>query len=98
MDLLIVILTVIAAAIYGIIFFFKAWMTTIPKPPFDYYKFGATLIVAIIVGLIAAFSGATLDEAMFLAQMAEYGFYVAMVETILKGLFQGKWPAKYSNS
>lgn len=98
MDIKIVLFTVIAAAIYGLIFFFKAWMTMTPKPPFDLYKFMATIGIAIVIGAIAAFTGVTLDEAAFLTQMAEYGFYVAMVETILKALLKGEWPAQFTNS
>ena len=48
--------------------------------------------------LVVGGGDAACDEAMFLAQIAEYGFYVAMVETILKALFQGQWPAQFTNS
>jgi len=98
MDWTTVILAVIAAAIYGIIFFIKAWATTDPKPPFDPYKFGATLIVAVVVGFIAGVSGTSLTEAEFLIQMGAYAGYVAVLETLLKTLFQEKWPTKYPNS
>lgn len=99
MDWLVVILTVISAVAYGLIFFFKAWMTQEPKPPFDTYKFGATMIVAIVIGTVFAFNGVTFNEAAFLSQMAEWGFYVAMVETILKalmGAIGGTWPTSIS--
>lgn len=101
MDATVVIATMLSAIGYGLIYYWKAWQTQDPKPPFDTYKFTATLIVALLVGLIVAFSGKTLDEALFLAQMAEYGFYVAMVETILKAIFSliGKqWPTSFPTS
>lgn len=98
MDWTTVVFAVIAAAVYGIIFFAKAWLTMDPKPPFDPYKFGATLVVAIIVGLIAGMSGSTLTEAEFLIQMGAYAGYVAMLETLLKALLKGRWPAKFTYS
>lgn len=98
MDWTTVALAVVGAAVYGIIFFFKAWMTQEPRPPFDTYKFGATLIVAIVIGVIAGMTGVPLSEADFLTQIVEYGFYVAMVETILKAIFGSIWPTQYPDS
>ena len=93
-----VLFAVLGAAAYGIIFFIKAWVAMDPKPPFDPYKFGATLGVAIIIGLIAGMTGAPLTEADFLVQMGAYAGYVAILETLLKALLGSKWPAKYANS
>jgi len=98
MDWTVVIATVISAAVYGIIFWWKAQQTQDPPPPFDTYKFAATLFVAIIIGVISAFSGATFNEEYFLLQMGAYAGYVAMVETILKalvGLLGKTWPTSY---
>lgn len=94
MDWVVVIATILSAAAYGLIFWWKARQTQDPPPPFDPYKFVSTLIVAVIIGLIVAFSGATFNEALFLAQMAEYGFYVAMIETILKAILPNLWPLR----
>lgn len=98
MDWSTVIFAILGAAVYGIIFFIKAWVSMDPKPPFDPYKFGATLIVSFIIGLIAGMTGVPLTEADFLVQMGAYAGYVAMLETLLKALIGAKWPAKYINS
>jgi len=95
MDWIIVIATVLSAAAYGIIFWWKARQTQDPPPPFDVYKFAATMVVAIIVGLIAVFSGQTLTEEYFLLQIGAYAGYVAMIETILKALFGEAWPTSF---
>ncbi|GAF88613.1 unnamed protein product [marine sediment metagenome] len=98
MDWAVVIFTVISAGAYGIIFFFKAWMTQDPKPPFDNYKFGATLVVAVVIGLIAGIMGSPLTELDFLTQIAAYAGYIAMVETFLKAIFGKAWPTSYPES
>lgn len=98
MDWSVVIFAVFSAAVYGIIFFFRAWMTQDPKPPFDTYKFGATLIVAMVIGIIAGIAGTPLTELDFLSQMAAYAGYVAMIETILKTIFGKAWPTSYPKS
>ena len=95
MDVTVVIATILSAAVYGIIFWWKARQGQDPPPPFDAYKFGATMVVALIVGIIAAFSGITLSETDFLLQMGAYAGYVAMVETILKALFGKVWPTSF---
>ncbi len=87
MDWIVVLATVFSAAAYGIIFWWKARQTQDPTPPFDAYKFVATLIVALIIGLISAFTGSTFNEEYFLLQLGAYAGYVAMIETILKALF-----------
>jgi len=98
MDWTVVIFTVFSAAIYGVIFFGKAWMTQDPKPPFDIYKFGATMVVAIIIGIIVGIAGMPLTELDFLTQMAAYAGYVAIVETILKTIFGKAWPTSFPES
>lgn len=98
MDWTIIVFTVISAAIYGGIFFIKAYLTTEPKPPFDTYKFMATLVVAIIIGVIATFSGATLNEAELIAQLGQYAGYTAIVETLLKALLGKAWPTSFPES
>ncbi len=95
MDWTLVIFTVVSAIVYGSVFFIKAYMTTDPKPAFDRYKFTATLVVAAIIGVIAAFSGATLNEAEFLAQLGQYAGYTAIVETLLKAIIGKAWPTSF---
>lgn len=97
MDWIVVIATILSAAAYGIIFWWKARQTQTPPPPFDPYKFVSTLIVALIIGLIAAFSGQTLTEELFLLQIGSYAGYVAMIETILKALIPNRWPLTNPN-
>lgn len=92
MDWTVVIATMLSAAGYGLVYWWKSRQTQTPPPPFDAYKFAATMGIALVIGLISAFTGATFNEAIFLQQMAEYGFYVAIVETILKALFGKAWP------
>ena len=98
MDWTIVIFTVVFAIVYGSTFFIKAYLTTDPKPPFDTYKFTATLVVAAIIGVIAAFSGAILNEAELLAQLGQYAGYTAIVETLLKAIIGKAWPTSFHES
>ncbi len=95
MDWTIVVFTVVSAIVYGSVFFVKAYMTTDPKPPFDRYKFTATLVVAAIIGVIAAFSGAILNEAELIAQLGQYAGYTAIVETLLKAIIGKAWPTSF---
>jgi hypothetical protein len=98
MDWTVVIATLLSAAAYGIIFWWKARETSEDPVPFDAYKFTATMIIALIIGLITAFSGQSLTEEYFLIQMGSYAGYVAMVETILKALVSligGRWPTSF---
>ena len=97
MDWTVVIATMFSAAAYGLIFWWKARQTQEPPPPFDLYKFVSTLIVALIIGVISAFSGVTFTEEYFLLQMGAYAGYVAMIETILKALLPNIWPLKNPN-
>lgn len=94
MDWSVVIAVMLSAAAYGLIFWWKARQTQDPPPPFDPYKFASTMIVALIIGLITAFSGQTLTEEYFLIQIGSYAGYVAMIETILKALFPKLWPLR----
>lgn len=98
MDVTVVIATILSAAVYGIIFWWKARQGQDPPPPFDAYKFGATMVVALIIGTIAAFSGIKLSETDFLLQIGAYAGYVAMVETILKALLGKAWPTSFRDS
>jgi len=95
MDWTIIVFAVISAAIYGGIFFIKAYLTTDPKPSFDTYKFIATLVVAATIGVIAALSGATLNEAELIAQLGQYAGYTAIVETLLKAFLGKMWPTSF---
>ena len=100
MDWSVVSITVLSAIAYGLIFFAKAYMTKEPKPPFDPYKFLATMAVALLIGIVFAFNGTIFNEAAFLSQMMEWGFYVAMIETILKALVGAlgkQWPTSFPN-
>ncbi len=94
-DNYVILATILSAAVYGLIFWWKARQGQDPPSPFDRYKFAATLVVALIIGIIAAFSGISLSETDFLLQMGAYAGYVAMVETILKALFGKAWPTSF---
>ena len=94
-DYNVIIATIFSAVAYGLIFWWKARQGQDPPPPFDAYKFAATLGVALLIGVIAAFSGITLTEADLILQMGAYAGYVAMLETILKALFGKAWPTSF---
>ena len=99
MDSMLVLLTVVSAVVYGVIFFVKAYATSPdPKPPFDKKKFAATLIVAFIIGVIAGMTGVTLNEADLIAQLGQYAGYVAIIETLLKAFLGKAWPTSFPES
>ncbi|KKK69763.1 hypothetical protein LCGC14_2930790 [marine sediment metagenome] len=95
MDIQVLALTVIGAIAYGFLFFAKAYTTQTPKPPFDTYKFVATIVVSIIIGAIAGITGTPLTETDFLTQLVAYGAYVATIETMLKAIFGNRWPTSF---
>jgi hypothetical protein len=80
-----IILAVVSAAIYSIIFFVKKREGD-SNEEFDYFKLGATLIVGLAVGLSIYLSGLDLTQVRFEERILMYTGTIALVESILKTL------------
>lgn len=80
-----IILAVVSALIYSVIFFVKKREGDSNKQ-FDYFKLGATLIVGLGVGLSIHLSGIDLTQVAFEQRIVMYTGTIALVESILKTL------------
>ena len=96
MDWSNIVLAMIAAAGFAISGFWKNWLgAPEPKPPFDYYKFAATIIVGMGIGLIGTLMGITITEQYYVAQALSYVAVTTIVQNFLKGVFRAleiQWP------
>jgi len=80
-----IILAVISALAYSLIFFLKKREKDIGEP-YDYFKLGATLIVGLVIGLAIHFSGVDLTQVSLEQKLVMYAGAIALVESILKTL------------
>jgi hypothetical protein len=60
------------------------YLSSTKLEPFDWYKFGATFIVAIFIGTIMAESGTEITAASVGMQIAAYAGMVGLAETYMK--------------
>lgn len=96
MDLANLWIAIAAAVGYGIIGFIQAWLDQ-PEPRpnplefFDISKIGATVIVSVVVGLIAYFTGVNVTKEFWVAQMGLYGWLTVLIEKFLKGVLGKNW-------
>ena len=88
-----VLLAVLSGIIYGGLFY---WKNTIGEDPeaFNWIKFTATLVVAAIVGGVAGATGNVVTQTTVDLQVAAYGFYVIILDQILKIVYKSLYPHK----
>lgn len=96
MDITNLWIAIVAAVGYALVGFMKAWLDHAePRPNplefFDFTKIGATVIVSIVVGLIAFFTGVSVTEEFWIAQMGFYGWLTIILEKFLKAFLQERW-------
>ena len=95
MDITNLYIAVIAAVGYAIVGFFQAWLDADPRPdPFEFFdiaKIGATVIVSVLIGLIATFTGVDVTKEFWVAQMGLYGWLTVLIEKFLKGALGERW-------
>ena len=82
MDVFTIILASIAGAVYGVLFYVKARQNS--GEAFDYWKLGATVLLAALIGAAMGALGMPVTQATLEVQFAAYVGYVAVLETVLK--------------
>ena len=82
MDISAIILAALAGALYGGLFFVKARQSS--GEEFNYSLFGATVLLAAIIGIALGATGMPVTQATVEVQIAAYVGYVVVLETLLK--------------
>ncbi len=82
MDIPAIIMAALAGGLYGGLFFIKARQSS--GADFDYGKFGATVLLAALIGIALGATGMPVTHATVEVQLAAYVGYVVVLETILK--------------
>ncbi|KKN41107.1 hypothetical protein LCGC14_0726680 [marine sediment metagenome] len=99
MDWSNILLAMLAAAGFAASGFWKNWFgAPTPKPPFDLYKFVATIVVGAGIGLVGVLMGVTITEQYLIGQLVSYVAVVTLVENILKGIIRAlgkRWPTSH---
>lgn len=90
MDISAIILAMIAGAGYGVLFYVKAQQNS--GEEFNYEKFGATVLLAAIIGLAMGVAGMPVTQVTLEVQLAAYVGYVVVLETILKLIWRKLYP------
>ena len=82
MDISAIILSAIAGAVYGGLFYFKARQSS--GEDFNYGQFGATILLAAIIGIAMVAAGMPVTQATIEVQIGVYLGYIVVLETLLK--------------
>ena len=90
MDLSTIVLAVLAGAVYGGLFYFKAQQKT--GEELDYKKFGATVLLAAIIGGVMGAAGMPVTQVTVEVQFAAYVGYVVVLENVLKLVWRKIYP------
>jgi len=86
MDISSIFLAMLAGASYGGLFYFKARQNS--GEAFNYWKFGATVLLAAIIGIAMGSLGLPVTQVTLDVQLVAYMGYVVVLETLLKLI----WP------
>lgn len=90
MDVSSIFLAMLAGAGYGGLFYFKAKQNSGEK--FDSGKFGATILLAALIGIAMGAANMPVTQATFDVQFAVYMGYVVILETMLKLFWKKLYP------
>ena len=84
-----IILAVIGALIYSLLWYSRQVVDpTKETPEFEPWKLVSTLVVGACIGLVSVLSGVDITQAGIEAQLASYGFLVAVVEQVGKAVYR----------
>ncbi len=86
MDISAIILSAIAGAGYGVLFYVKARQNSGEK--FDSVKLGATVLLAALIGIAMVAAGMPVTQATVDVQIAAYVGYIVVLETLLKVIWR----------
>jgi len=90
MDISAIILATLAGAGYGVLFYVKAQQNS--GEEFDYWKFGATVLLAALIGVAMGAAGMPVTQTTLEVQLAAYIGYVVVLETVLKLIWRKIYP------
>ena len=90
MDISTIVMALLAGAGYGVLFYVKAQQGSGEK--FDYWKFGATVLLAALIGAAMGIGGMPVTQATLDLQLAAYIGYVVVLETVLKLIWRQLYP------
>ena len=90
MDISTIIMAMIASAGYGVLFYVKAQQSS--GEAFNYGKFGATLLLAALIGIAMGATGMPVTQVTVEVQFAAYVGYVVVLENLLKLLWRKLYP------
>jgi len=82
MDISAMFLAALAGALYGGLFYLKAQQDS--GEDFDISKFGATVLLAAIIGFAMGVAGMPVTQVNVEVQIGAYVGYVVILETVLK--------------
>lgn len=78
---------VLAAVLYAVVFYAKAWATTNPPEKFVPEKFLATVIVGAFVGAVFWLGNLSITQDAVIDQLTDYAIATAVLESFLKMVF-----------
>ncbi len=90
MEISAIVLAAIAGAGYGVLFYVKARQSS--GEEFDYWKLGATVLLAAIIGIAMGAAGMPVTQATVDVQFAAYVGYIVVLETTLKLIWRKLYP------
>ena len=90
MEISAITLAAIAGAGYGVLFYVKARQSS--EEEFDYWKFGATVLLAALIGIAMGTAGMPVTQATVEVQIAAYVGYIVVLETTLKLIWRKLYP------
>lgn len=89
MDISPILISLTAATLYSLLWYGRQVIDpTKPTPEYDPFQLVATLIVGAGVGVASLVSGIEITQAGLDAQLLSYGFLIAVIEQVGKGVYR----------
>jgi hypothetical protein len=89
MDISPIFISLTAAILYSLLWYGRQVIDpTKPTPEYDPFQLVATMIVGAGVGVASLVSGIEITQASLDAQLLSYGFLIAVIEQVGKGVYR----------
>lgn len=86
MELVEFLIPMLSAAVYALAFYLKRYQED--GVAFDFVKFGSTLILGLVIGVVSVYSGIGVSSETVIAQFAAYAGFTAVIESVIKMLWR----------